>query len=276
MDSLGRALEARIEAGDIELPVFPEAARRITELCDADECDMSEMAQVLRADPTLTAHFLRLANSALFGGRGAIVALPQALARLGTEQTRKVAWMIVLQAKVFASTSRREATERLRAHSVATALWAQELGRLKRLNVEELFLAGLLRDVGVPALYPLVEELGPADAAHVEAAVMGVHHRVGADIARRWALSPRLADIIRHHHACPDTLRAGGQAWLSPIVAVLQLADVCAVATCARRELVPASLVGRGELDALGLYVDDLEVLFDKQASIGEAARALG
>jgi HD-like signal output (HDOD) protein len=273
------SLDARLAAGELDIPVFPEAARKIIDACERENCDMRHLAEIVRRDPALSAQFLRLANSPLFGSRSPIVSLPQALARLGTSQTRQLALLVTCQAGVFACDARKDEAQRLRSHAVATALWAQEIARLRRMNVEEAFLCGLLEDVAMPALWQLAADIAETSEAacidaEVDAHIERVHPGVGADIAERWALPARVVAAIRFHHATPDEMSGLG-ASLEGTVAAVQLADALAAVSVVGATNEVATIQTHRSVATLSLYGRDLDDLLARGDAILAAMRAV-
>lgn len=283
MEAFAQVLETRVAAGELDVPVLPEAAREVMDACKRDDCDMRELASIVRRDPALAAHFLRLANSPVFGARSAIVSLPQALARLGVSQTRQIALLVTCQARAFVCKSRKGAAQNLRRHSVATAMWAQEIARLRRLNVEEAFLSGLLGDVGMPALWELADDIEkssdvPHDPAVVDADVARIHDQVGADIACRWGLPVRTVDTIRKHHASlPEgtVVATGAGASVDATVVTVQLANILARATLVGEEITPQTIQSHPSAIALSLYTEEIDLLIARSPAVLDAIRAL-
>lgn len=283
MTAFAQVLETRVAAGELDIPVLPEAAREVMNACNREDCDMRDLAAIVRRDPALAAHFLRLANSSVFGGRTSIVSLPQALARLGVSQTRQIALLVTCQARAFICKTRKTAAQQLRRHSVATAMWAQEIARLRRLNVEEAFLSGLLGDVGMPALWQLADDIESAskvahDPAEVDADVARLHDHVGADIANRWGLPPRTVDTIRlHHSALPagTVVSTGAGASVDATVVTVQLATSLARATLANEEITAEMIQSHPSAGALSLYTEEIDQLMARTPAVLDAIRAL-
>ncbi len=242
---------------------------------------MGRVAEAVRWDPSLSAQFLRLANSSAFGARSTIVSLAQAVARLGTSQTRQIALLVTCQAGVFDSKTRRAAAHRLRVQSVVTALWAQEVARVRRTNVEEAFLSGLLGDVAMPALWQLAEDVeragrGTDDAAESDAVIAGVHHAVGADIAHRWKLPARVVTAIRMHHASPEEItRAKVGPSMEATVAAVQLAGVLAAPHMRGESIDLEQVKAHPAVIPLSLYGAELEKLLEREEVVREAARVV-
>jgi HD-like signal output (HDOD) protein len=73
------------------LPTLPAVALQVVRLCDKPNFDMQEMARAVSSDPVLAAKVLRLVNSAAFGIKREVTAIPQALMFLGAKTVRNVA-----------------------------------------------------------------------------------------------------------------------------------------------------------------------------------------
>ncbi len=277
----GPCLDGRIQAGELDIPLLPEAARKVLDACERDDFDMGGLAGIVRRDPALAAQFLRLANSPLFGSRSPIVSLPQALARLGTSQTRQIAMLVTCKVGVFSCAARQAAARQLRSHAVATALWAQEIARLRRMNVEESFLCGLLGDVAMPSLWQLAAELEKIHhvtwlESDVDAHIHSLHNVVGADIALRWGLPARVASAIRLHHAAPEELAAASVgATLEGVVATVQLAATLADGSLNGKPFDVASIQPHRSVAALSLYGAELEKLLAREEVVVEAMRSV-
>lgn len=263
------------------MPLLPEAAREVLFTCEREDYDMRALAEIVRRDPALSAQFLRIANSPIFGSRAAIVSLPQALARLGTTQTRQVALLVTSKVGLFACAARKNAAQALRAHSVATALWAQEIARVRRMNVEESFLCGLLADVAMPTLWQLAAELERKHGVtwhegEVDAHIDRCHHVVGADIVLRWSLPSRVATAIRLHHATPDEVTSADVGTsLQEVIAIVQLADALATSGVAGTPVDIPAMQAHPSIGTLSLYGEELEKLLARESVVQEAMRAV-
>ena len=201
--TLRERLEELVEAGYLDLPILPTVAAEVVALTSNDDCDIKKLADIVRRDQAMAGHMLRMANSATHRAVTQVASLQQAMARLGMQLVRQFAFVISCQNRVFRVRGREEQLRKLFAHSLATALYAQEIARARRSNVEESFLAGLLHDVGRPVLLQAITDF-TTDVAftepEVEEAVSALHAYVGGDLSRQWGLSERLGEAIAHHH----------------------------------------------------------------------------
>ena len=64
--AIATALREKVDADKIELPVLPEVASQVITASMDSECDLRQLTAVIERDPPMTAHMLRLANSALY------------------------------------------------------------------------------------------------------------------------------------------------------------------------------------------------------------------
>ncbi len=260
--SLDELIEETIQAGELELPVFPASAREVIKLCEMGETthvDAKRLSDVIRRDASLAGHFLAVANSAVFsGGRAPLVSLQQALTRLGMTQTKQIAMVVVCKTKAFVIPNRPERAAEILAHALNTALYAQEIARTRRLNVEEAFLAGLLHDIGVPAVYHVIADLskkhGPFDEEEVERVSAQFHERVGGMIADKWTMPESVRSVIASHHITLDAASPN-------TTAIVQLADALAHGT--------TNIAEHPAMGILNLYAEELTRLTDK---VGVAA----
>jgi putative nucleotidyltransferase with HDIG domain len=201
--NLYERLEDLALGGFLDLPILPGVAAEVIVLTSREDCDMRQLADVITRDQAMAAHVLRMANSAAYRGSSKVVSLRQAMTRLGLTQLRQIAFVISCQNRIFRVNERQEEVEHLFQHSLATALFAQEIARARRANVEEGFLGGLLHDVGRPVLLQAIVDMsGAAPFAEVEVkeSVHALHAYVGGELVRQWGLSERLEEAIKHHH----------------------------------------------------------------------------
>jgi putative nucleotidyltransferase with HDIG domain len=267
-------LRERIDRGTLELPVLSEVAAQIVASTGREECDLRALADLVRRDQAMATHFLRVANSALYLPKTKIVSLQQALARLGMSAVREIALLISVKTRTFQVRGyERQLKEQFR-HSLGAALFSQEIARMRRYNVEEAFLCGLLHDVGRPvllqALVDLHKEVGLSpDAAAIEAAASEDHAHVGSTLITKWSLPASLAEAIRFHHM-PEGAPSGAK---GPLMAAL--ADELAHQTLDTEPRDEALLRSHRALDALNLYPEDVDKLLALRQRVVDMVTAI-
>ncbi len=270
---LEERLRTVAEQGNLDLPMLPDVALKVTRLCGDEECDQKELADVIRRDQSLMAHLLRVANSAIYGGRVEIVSLQLAVNRLGLAKMREIVLAVACKASLFGEKGPlKDLTKRLFQHSMVTAACAQEVARRKRLNVEEAFTVGLLHDVGKCVLLHEARKISAAEGWDLEpedllTATTGTHAEVGARMLSSWGLPDTMAEAIRLHHD-PDSSR--GDATLPHL---LRFADDLAHLMMDDAD-APESLEDHPDLERLNLYPDDVEWLLERQSKVIEQMEA--
>jgi diguanylate cyclase (GGDEF)-like protein len=184
------------------LPSPPGVALRVIELGQDPNVSMGRVVDAISADPALTAKILRIANSAFYGRRRRTESLRQAIVLLGLNGTLSLALSFSLVVGLRASQGSGLDYDLFWRRSLAAATCARALGTHVRLRRgEELFLAGLLQDIGMLALDKVMPGLyravGPMQADHthvqrVERESVGADHAmVGAWLLNNWNL-PRI------------------------------------------------------------------------------------
>lgn len=210
--------EARLKEfirGASGLPVLPKITIRLLEALDSPDSSAKEIAEIIEADPSLTARLLKLANSSFYGHRGMVSTVRNAAAVLGSKTIRSLAlavWTNTLRSRTRNAEEMALMTPLL-AHGQATGVVARMLAeRISRDLGEEAFMAGLLHDIGRVALVAQMGKkylTGIIDSAlregvplhEKESEILGFDHRaLGSALMTSWALPPFLAEVIEKHH----------------------------------------------------------------------------
>ena len=193
---------------------MPGIIIRVLEETEKSEPSAATLESIISADQAIASKVLRVVNSAYYGVQGRVSSVGQAVVILGTKQVKN----LVLSAAAMSTmqvdgAARVEALRSFWVHSYATAAAAQLVAKIKDLSsvdVETVFVGGLLHDVGrlfmlthFPDLYD--DAIARATQAgggleEFERLIFGVGHcEVGAAIAKRWSLPAQLVDIVREH-----------------------------------------------------------------------------
>lgn len=197
------------------LPSLPSVVIEVMKLIQDPDSTAKDFEEHVRKDQALAGKMLKLVNSSFYSLSRKISTISEAVVILGFN---------TLKSLVLA-TSTRKILERpltgygyeergLWKHSISCAGGSKYLARemgLGDMVSEELFVAGLLHDLGKLILGPMVEEQVDAFRARVaggetvleaERATTDFDHAMVAGlILRKWKLSDDLGDVILHHHA---------------------------------------------------------------------------
>ncbi|MEO8706812.1 MAG: HDOD domain-containing protein [Kofleriaceae bacterium] len=201
-------LDVLVAKNTLPLPVLPAAAASLISILERPRCELRDVADVIHRDPTLTAHVLRIAGSPAYAAATKIVSLPQVIGRLGFAAIMQIALVVASRTRVFKVPGFEAEVKSSFQHSFTTALYAQEIARLRRGAVDQAFIAGLLHDIGRPVvlqvLVDLHAEVGAASCSvALIAAASERHAEIGGSLVDSWALPAKVAEAVRMHHS-PD------------------------------------------------------------------------
>lgn len=279
-----RLLHAAMVDESLELPPPPQVVTEILRLTrgagvegDDIQASTSELAKLIQRDVALAGQIMRVANSALYARRAPVVTLPQAITWLGMRELRNIAFAAAVQGQVFSSTYFREEMAELWRESMVTALFAQEIAKLKQRNAESAYLCGLLHRAGMAVLLSragatvLKNRLTP-DSGDVIRLADRHEARVGTLLAIAWGLPPAVADTIAH--------------WRDPAAAELARMEVMEVALARQisEELrtpgaggeLPDSMLGPVSqwMEELAVYPQELFSIMAQRAAIHATAES--
>jgi len=193
-------------AEDLELPLLPDAASRVLDLCNSEECEARELSDVIQRDQSLAGHVLKVSNSAAYAPKEPIVSLAQAVSRLGLSTICEIALAVSLKGRVFKAPGHAVKVRQMWMHSASTAVYAREVARLLRHNVEGSFMCGLLHDVGKPFVLQTLVDVSsqytdkPVPSGILELSMDEFHAEVGTRLIRLWGLPDWMAEAVAHHH----------------------------------------------------------------------------
>lgn len=192
-----------------ELPTLPSVLGKILATAADPDSSALDLGQHISADQSLSATLLRLVNSAYYGFYRQISSVTQAIVMLGFLEVRNLALTATAFRAFSANTSDYDRIQLWR-HSLAAAMAAEQIAKLRNIEKEGCFEAGLLHDFGKVALDMLYPEafLRAAHKAHEEEKYVsetlreefGMDHcEVGGLLGEHWNLPPSVVEAIRLH-----------------------------------------------------------------------------
>ncbi|MHC9539203.1 MAG: HDOD domain-containing protein [Vulcanimicrobiota bacterium] len=200
-----------------DLKTLPATFYQVSALLEDPTSTAGDVGRVISADQVLSAKLLAMVNSSFYGFSSKISSITKAAATIGFAGVRN----LVLSTSVtdlFLMHSGDEAFNRvdLWKHCLGCGIAAKVIGNLlRRPDCEELFVAGLLHDIGKVIIdqymnAKFVRILNYAENTcrlliEAESEVLGYTHcQVGEMVASRWELSLPVREAIVNHH-CPST-----------------------------------------------------------------------
>jgi HD-like signal output (HDOD) protein len=204
VERLEQSLIQKIETGEIELPLLPQAASQVMALASDPAADAAKLSALIHQDQALAAHVLRIANSPAYMPRSPVVSLQHAVAMLGITLLSEIAFTASLKSGAFKAPGHEEDVKRLWRHSLASGAFGKEVARMRRVNVEGSYLCGLLHEIGKPVVLQTATALAQAQRLTLEKAILygwidGYHSRVGTLIAEKWGLPKQVATAIQYY-----------------------------------------------------------------------------
>lgn len=214
------------------LPTLPGVAVELVNQFRSSEVNLEETSRIIQRDPALTATVLKFVNSPCYGVRKEIKSVTHAIALLGLNAVRTIALSFSLVRGLRGSDKDGFDYTRYWQRSILTGVAARAMGSVKELlELDHLFLAGLLQDIGMLALQELMPEVyggicHRAGGDHtkqfeLEKELLGTDHtEVGAWLAEMWHLPEVYALEIRGSHD-PESVKTSGE--LEPVLQCISL-----------------------------------------------------
>jgi len=200
---LAAMIRQKFNSGEAKLPLLPEAVIKVQRIVKDESKGAADIAKAIGDDPTFSTTVMRLSNSAQFNPRGhEIRSLQVAVQRLGARKVLQL--MIALSAKVHIKVKNKELQAVLRKsadHSLMVACAAQHLAKLiGSADPDEAFLAGMVHDIGIPAVVSAAEkELSEIDAESRLDAICSLHREMGGRLLSYWNMPDVFATVASHH-----------------------------------------------------------------------------
>ncbi len=195
-----------------DISTLPQIALQVMEVANDADSGARELKEVMEGDASLSSRVLRCVNSSQYAKRGKITNLQQAIAYLGMQQIRNLA-VTASASKLFAAGGIIGSYDRagLWRHLVTVGICARLIAmRLNFADFEDVFLAGLLHDIGVvfedqhvhEPFAEVIQSLEKGKAlSEIERSHLGFDHAVlGAKVAENWKFPPGVLATIRYHH----------------------------------------------------------------------------
>lgn len=262
------------------LPAMPVIAQKLLALpLDTDRGE-AQLLTLIEQDPQISAKLISLANSPVMGVSRKVSSVSDAATLLGLTRVKAVSLGIAAMSNFTRLPgSQNFAPQDLWLHSLAIAVamntLARHMPRHLRPQQDQIFLAGLLHDIGYMAIHH-VDSVASNELHHqlrlqpkrsvleIEMQILGVSHcYIGAQLARQWNLPEEIVTVLGYHHApYVDEVSAN-----NPMVRMVNIAE----------KLLPSfgiseycgTDIAEHEWQELGIDPDDAEEL---HSSINELA----
>lgn len=246
-----------------DVPMLPDVASRVLALSNDPDSDAAQLAKLIQGDQGLSAHVMRIANSAAYTPNASMVSLQQAIARLGMALITEIALAASINSKMFKAPQFKKRLAHIWDHALATAHWGKEVARISKKNVEASFLCGLLHSIGRPVVLQAISEQLTASGELLdenEAAILEGHFHIpfGAVIVENWKMPIIVQESVQFYQDYSQAKTHRDQAM------VIHAADKLAFDTLICKEegeCAIESVLDDDVFAALNLYADEIEQL---------------
>lgn len=257
----------------IELPSPPNIVVRILEAVQDDDSCFAELGKIISADPSLTTKLLRVANSSMYGFGGRVKSIETALSILGISALKNIALSFIIVQKLHGDSSSVFDFEYFWKRSVSAAVAAKMLAPLAKYNSDDIFVCGLLQDIGVLVFFQnrtdsymevLTLKNSTETPGHIiERQVMGLcHAELAGALLKGWGLPESIYLPLFYHHregSAPDRHRVP--------VDILSLASKISAVYHSSQGRITMSNVYQTLSDDYGLSEKEIKDLIDAVAT---------
>jgi len=193
-------------------PGMPDTSAKLLTMLKDQETSASQIEEILKYDPGLTANILKLTNSAYFGILTKVRSVKQAVVLLGWKRLLQLVMTMCMSTVMKKPLPGYDMPHgELWRHSVAVSVAAELVVKeLKIPGSDEVFTAALLHDLGKLVLGGFVQNdlqeikgmVAKGIAFEVaEFIVLGIDHAtIGARILEKWAFPSELVHAVGWHH----------------------------------------------------------------------------
>jgi len=189
--------------------------RALAGLVNSEQSFNSQIAEIIRRDPSLTARLLRMVNSVYFGLTAKVNNIEEAVFYLGLRQIRELsmATPVIEELEKINRSTLRLPWKDLWKHSIGSAIMTREILATTTLLIDDDtdYIIGLLHNVGkvvmasaFPNEFARIVGASFASAAEVaahERELIGWDHaRIGGYYLQRHQLSAEITDAVYYHN----------------------------------------------------------------------------
>ncbi|WP_395701868.1 HDOD domain-containing protein [Aquabacterium sp.] len=204
------SVNARLRTLDIDIPSKPDSLVRLSLLLADEDVNLQAIAALVEADMALAAAVMKAVNSSLYGLKGRVQSVQQAVTYLGTREIAGITFEMGLRAAFPPAPE----LEPIWARAAQRGLLMGRLGQSLGLDAWAAHSAGLFEECGKAVLFRhapdhyramLRAATSDAELCQLEHTGFGVSHdALGAALCESWGLGPAAVASVRHHVAARD------------------------------------------------------------------------
>ena len=195
-----------------QLVSLPTVCLKVNQMVDDESCSASDIGKVISNDVSLSARLLKIANSAFYGYPSKIETISRAVTIIGGTELRALV-LATAAIETFENIPIDVASmDSFWRHSLQTGIVSRLIAKKCKISHgEQMFVAGLLHDIGHLVLfqkYPELEKdvlvnaiLKDKETHAEENNVFGFDHAyLGGELLKDWGLPSSLVVPVKYHH----------------------------------------------------------------------------
>jgi HD-like signal output (HDOD) protein len=201
---------------DIDIPSQPQALVQLSLLLAEEDINLQSISSLIETDMALAAAVLKAVNSSLYGLRGRVQSVQQAITYLGMREVAAITFEMGLRAAFPPAVELEPVWKR----AAVRGLMMGRLGQRLSLDAWAAHSAGLFEECGKAVLFrhapdhyrAMLRAAGTGLEADVELLTLehagfGVSHdALGAALCESWGLGAAAVASVRHHVSVQATL----------------------------------------------------------------------
>ena len=195
----------RFKDGNIDLPVLPKVVQEVQNVINEPKSTATDMAKVVEKDAVISVRLIFICNSPVYRGTEKFYSVGQAIPRLGFQETRSIVTAIANKSLYETKNVQfRMLMEKLWLHSLACGYASRAIAKkVKFRHAEQVFLMGLIHDIGKPPLLKVLGETLPQNElppmADIIESIQKAHTAFGRDILDRLGFAQNFSRIALGH-----------------------------------------------------------------------------
>ncbi len=204
-------VDPKLRSLSIDVPAQPEPLVKLSLLLADERINLTAVSALISSDMALASAVLKAVNSSLYGLRGRVQSVQQAITHLGTREVAAVTFEMGLRAVFAAAPELDPIWER----AAVRALLMGRIGHAINVDPWAAHSAGLFEECGKAVLFRhdtvryrrlLALDGDDAELVQLEHAEFGVSHdALGAALCESWGLAPAAVASVRHHVVFNET-----------------------------------------------------------------------
>ena len=209
-------LRNNIAYQEIKLPEIPSTVFELNEVIENPVASAEDIALVVNKSPSLAAILLKIVNSPIYAFPAQIDTIPRAVTLIGTREISDLA-LGICAISIFKDIPEDMIDMHLfLKHSLSCGIISRVLCANKNITqTEQLFVSGLLHDIGRLILYKyypeqvkkiLIRSENSKELLHQEEKIgLGCKHTdIGRDLLQKWKIPFSIGNNVFYHHNPSD------------------------------------------------------------------------